>query len=144
MRPGQLIRNSPRRKKRVIERWLVKARDDSVTAQTMLENDLPVTDTVCFHAQRCAEKKLKAFFTFLDVHVEKTHDLARFLKLCVEHDATWTSLTNAADELNPYAGEVRYADDGRDIPVEEAARAVEMAENIMAFIQSKLGVSAKE
>jgi len=87
---------------------------------------------------------LKAFLTFVDVHAEKTHDLARLLKLCTEHDATFASLTNAADELNPYAVEVRYADDWRDIPVEEAARAVELAENIMAFIQSKLGISTKE
>ena len=33
-------------KKRVIERWLVKARNDMVTAQTMLKNDPLVTDTV--------------------------------------------------------------------------------------------------
>jgi len=65
-------------KRIVIERWLAKARNDLVTAQTMFKNDPPVTDTACFHAQRCAEKMLKAFLAFQDIHVERTHDLARY------------------------------------------------------------------
>ncbi|PKN65761.1 MAG: hypothetical protein CVU57_09390 [Deltaproteobacteria bacterium HGW-Deltaproteobacteria-15] len=43
-------------KKTVIQRWMVKADHDLITARVMLENDPSVTDTICFHAQQCVEK----------------------------------------------------------------------------------------
>ncbi len=127
-------------KRMVIARWRKKADNDLLTAQTMLRNNPPVTDTACFHAQQCAEKMLKAYLTLLDIHVEKTHDLLRLLKPCVEHDAAFACLADAADGLNPYAVEARYADDWRDIPPEEAARAVELAEQVMKFVLPRLGL----
>jgi len=66
-------------KRLAIERWLVKANNDLRTAQTMITVEDPPTDTVCFHAQQCAEKALKAFLVFQDVHVERTHSLPRLV-----------------------------------------------------------------
>jgi len=121
-----------------VERWLVKAGNDLKTAQTMLETDPPITDAVCFHAQQCAEKSFKAFLTFRDVHVEKTHYLPRLLELCRDTDSTFDDLRESAISLTDYAVEIRYPDDWRDIPVDEAAKAVQNAEKIMASIQRKL------
>jgi HEPN domain-containing protein len=59
-------------KQTTIARWLAKAKNDLITARTMLETDPPITDIVCFHAQQCAEKALKAFLVVADIHVEKT------------------------------------------------------------------------
>lgn len=42
--------------------WIQKAEDDFIVAQKMLRaRKYPVYDAVCFHAQQCAEKYLKAF-----------------------------------------------------------------------------------
>jgi len=38
----------------------------------------------------------------------------------------------------------RYADDWRDIPVEEASKAVELAEEVMGIVLPKLGPSAED
>ena len=59
-------------KQTTIARWLAKAKNDLITARTMLDTDPPITDIVCFHAQQCAEKALKAFLVVADIHVEKT------------------------------------------------------------------------
>ncbi len=48
-------------KQTTIARWLAKAKNDLITARTMLDTDPPITDIVYFHAQQCAEKALKAF-----------------------------------------------------------------------------------
>jgi HEPN domain-containing protein len=59
----------------VIRRWIKKAEHDLTPASVVLDNKPEVTDTVCFHAQQCVEKALKAYLTLAGVHVEKTHHL---------------------------------------------------------------------
>jgi len=47
---------------RLTAEWVQKAEDDFVVAQKMYRAcKRPVYDAVCFHAQQCAEKYLKAF-----------------------------------------------------------------------------------
>jgi len=126
-----------------IEHWLVKAENDLKTAQTMLAADPPVTDVVCFHAQQCAEKSLKAFLTFADIHVEKTHFLPRLIELCKGADPAFDNLRDAAIALTDYAVEVRYPDDYREIFLNEAAEAVKEAEKIITFVRRKLSLKNK-
>ncbi|MBI1822767.1 MAG: HEPN domain-containing protein [Nitrospirae bacterium] len=125
-------------KQTAILRWLIKSGNDLKTAQTMLTTDPPITDTVCFHAQQCAEKSLKAFLTSVDVHVEKTHFLPRLIELCRNIDSGFDDLKEPAIALTDYAVEVRYPDDWRDIPLDEAVKAVKNAEKIMMYVQQKL------
>ena len=40
-----------------------------------------IFDSVCFHAQQCAEKYLKARLQDLGIIVPKTHDLTQLLEL---------------------------------------------------------------
>jgi HEPN domain-containing protein len=125
-------------KKTAIERWLIKAEHDLQTTRTMLEVNPPVTDIVCFHAQQCAEKCLKAFLVFVDVHVEKTHYLPRLVELCSQIDPDFGNFSDMAAELTDYAVEGRYPDDWRDITADEAIKAKKKAEKIMAFVRQKL------
>ncbi len=125
-------------KRIAINRWLIKAGHDLKTAQTMLITDPPITDTVCFHAQQCAEKSLKAFLTFSDIHIEKTHFLPRLIELCRGINSSFDDLKEAAIALTDYAVEVRYPDDWREIPLNEAVKAVKNAEEIMTFVQREL------
>ena len=121
-----------------IERWLIKADNDIVTARTMLATDPPVTDTASFHAQQCAEKCLKAYLVFAGIHVRRTHDLADLLIPCEGLDAEFGSLRTWAQDLTDYAVSSRYPDDWREIPVGEARAAVEKAASIMSFVQERL------
>ena len=122
-----------------ISRWLAKARNDLITARTMLITTPPVTDTACFHAQQCVEKCLKAFLVSADVHVEKTHYLPRLVALCSEVDATFQEMESLAAELTDYAVSDRYPDNWREIPLEEATDALSKAEKCVAFVCRRLG-----
>lgn len=97
------------------------------------------TDVVCFHAQQCAEKCLKAYLVFVDRDFPKTHDLQNLLKLCADHDPSFASMEDDARILSDYAVEVRYVDDWRTIESEEAVNAMEMAMNIYEHVKQKLG-----
>lgn len=125
-------------KKTVIQRWLVKASHDLITAKVMLKSDPSVTDTICFHAQQCVEKALKAFLVFADIHAEKTHYLPRLVEIAATVDNSFHELNQLARELTDYAVEVRYVDDWRDISLEEAVEAVDKAEKAMAFVRQRI------
>ena len=56
--------------------WVQKAEGDMNTAQREFAvQDEPNHDAVCFHAQQCAEKYLKARLIEVGLPVMRTHDL---------------------------------------------------------------------
>jgi len=60
----------------VIREWLAKADNDLKTAAYTLTLgiDCP-TDTVCFHAQQCVEKHIKALLVSLAIVFPKSHNI---------------------------------------------------------------------
>jgi len=64
--------------------WFKKGDNDLKTAQHCLSLEPPPTDTICFHAQQCAEKYLKGFLSFHQIYFPKTHDIENLVKLCSE------------------------------------------------------------
>ena len=61
----------------VIREWITKAENDLITAvHTLKLNEDCPTDTVCFHAQQCVEKYLKALLVFRATPFPKSHDIA--------------------------------------------------------------------
>jgi len=60
----------------VCAEWLAKADNDLTTAAHTLKLGASCpTDTVCFHAQQCVEKHLKAVLVVEGIDFPKTHDL---------------------------------------------------------------------
>lgn len=123
-----------------VQRWLIKAENDLKTARATLAVSPEVTDTVCFHAQQCMEKALKAFLTSADLHVERTHFLPRLVEQCIARDPDMASLNDAARKLTDYAVEVRYIDDWREISRQEAEEAIDRAATALIFVRSKLAI----
>ena len=80
----------------------------------------------------------KAFCAYVDHHVGKTHSLTFLIEICSKYDDDLLEFEAVAARLNKYSVEVRYPDDWREIPVEEAKEAVRDAEKVMEFIRNKL------
>lgn len=121
-----------------VSRWLAKASNDLLTAETMLVAAQPTPDTICFHAQQCAEKCLKAFLVLKDQDIKRTHDLVRLLEYCLPFDTSFETLRDSAIILTDYPVETRYPDDWRDISVEEAQEAVTQAKKFSEFVRGKI------
>lgn len=62
-----------------VQAFLEKASKDLVTAERMAEEPGDFRDIVCFHAQQCAEKSLKAVLLAQGGEAPRTHDLERLL-----------------------------------------------------------------
>lgn len=85
--------------------WIRRAENDLRNAEHTLTlvHDCPF-DTVCFHAQQCAEKYLKALLLARGVRFPRTHDLLELRSLLPTTDqAAFAELGLKA--LNPYISE---------------------------------------
>ena len=117
--------------------WVAKAEGDFATAQRELNaTEQPNYDAVCFHAQQCAEKYLKAFLQEADVSFPRTHDLADLLRFTLSNEPTWASMTEDLNILSAFAVEYRYPGDSADL--DEAKEALQICENVRNVIRRSL------
>ncbi len=129
--------NGPPEVIRQIRQWVEKAEHDFTTAEymlTLLEN-CPF-DTVCFHAQQCAEKYLKGFLTFRSIDFPKTHDLVILLNLVGGSPVLGVDLN--VEPLNRYPVEARYPGDWESFTREEAEEAVKLARKVREAVRKHL------
>ncbi|MCC7202484.1 MAG: HEPN domain-containing protein [Nitrospirae bacterium] len=91
-----------------VNAWFKKAENDLSTAEhTMTMNDPPY-DTVCFHAQQCAEKYIKGFLTFHEIDFPRTHSIEDLVLLCKDISPSLESEIGDIEMLSIYAVEARY------------------------------------
>lgn len=116
--------------------WFKKGDSDLRSAEILIKEEHPPTDTACFHCQQAAEKYLKGYLTLQKVDFLKSHDLDYLLKLCKESNHKFVDYEEAALVLNKYGIEPRYP---ADIPVyysvEETKAAIKLAKEIIRFIK---------
>ncbi len=94
------------------------------------------TDAVCFHAQQCIEKYLKAVLVFTKIPFPKTHDIEEIVSLMPSH----LRPDLAKEEqgfLTEYATGPRYPGWG-EVSLTEARRAVTIARRVRKEIRAKL------
>ena len=119
----------------IVQQWIVKADHDLKNAEHTLtiQEDCPY-DTICFHAQQCAEKYFKALLTLHGVDFSKTHDLTE-LREWLPVDIRLKIAQTDVEDLNPYAVETRYPGDWEPLTRQEALRAIAIARNIRETIR---------
>ncbi len=114
----------------MVARWMEKAENDlrNATHTLTLQEDCPF-DTVCFHAQQCVEKRLKAIVLRFGLDVPRTHDLRVIFQMVPASSGLDIDLGEILP-LNRYSVEARYPDDWEPITREEAEAAVQIARNV--------------
>lgn len=98
-------------------------------------------EAVCFHAQQCVEKYLKARLILADIRFPKTHDLVALLALVQKTEPLWQPWKDHLAKLTHYAVTVRYP--GESAERADAAEAVKLARLLRIEIRWSLGLSAK-
>ena len=119
----------------VVRAWFKKAENDLINAEHTIKMDFPPTDTICFHAQQCAEKYLKGFLTFHEKDFPKTHSLEDLVLLCKDMAPNIESELADIEILSSYGVEVRYPDEiYYDIPREDAQEAIDLAKKVKTVV----------
>ena len=121
-------------KEELLQQWLDKGNDDLRSAEYLSTMHHPKPDEIiCFLCQQSAEKYLKAFIFSQDIEPEKTHDLRELLKICEEHDQSFSSLLSKLQILTRYGVMPRYPND-LGITNEEMKTAIIYAKSIQEFV----------
>lgn len=119
--------------------WIEKAEGDYELAELALQSGKPrVYDGVCFHAQQCAEKYLKAYLYEQSQSFPKTHKLEDLIDLCLPYDSSFELQRGILVGLEPYSVEIRYP--SLFAKARDAQLAFSDLNTFRAFIRSKLGI----
>jgi HEPN domain-containing protein/predicted nucleotidyltransferase len=121
-----------------IREWLQKADNDLKNAVHTLKlgRDCP-TDTVCFHAQQCIEKYLKALLVFQAIPFGKTHDLDVLMTLLPVRRRP-RLVRNDRRRITKYAAVIRYPLAGEDVSLAQARKEVAIARRVRREIRRLL------
>jgi HEPN domain-containing protein len=122
----------------VAREWTSKGDNDLKNAVHTLKlgKDCP-TDTVCFHAQQCVEKYLKAFLVGLEKPFPRTHDVESLISL-MPKDIRIGLTVEEQRRLTEYATALRYPGSYEAIPLTEAKQAVKLAQRVQRKIRKLL------
>lgn len=121
----------------VVREWVAKAENDLKSAAHLLTmKDCPV-DNVCFNAQQCVEKYLKALLITQDLEFPKTHDLGELLVLLPARLRPSLD-NNEQDRLTDYATVTRYPGNYEPISLTEARQAVKIARRVRREVRKLL------
>ncbi len=93
----------------ITHEWINKAEGDFA----MMEREgrarkRPNYDGICFHAQQCAEKYLKARLNESAIEFGKTHDLPALLDLIIPREPLWEVFRRDLAYLSDFAVAFRY------------------------------------
>ncbi len=118
--------------------WIDKAEGDWKVAQREMQTADPVWDVVCFLAQQCAEKYLKAFLEEHNVVFQKTHDLVVLLNLSGEWLPELDSQRRQLARLSTFGIAARYP--GAQADQQAAEDAIRTAEKVRAAARARMGL----
>jgi len=123
--------------------WVEKAEADLRTGEReSAAAQYPNYDDVCFHAQQCAEKYLKALLQVRNIAFPRTHDLLELLHLLEPPEGAVDELRASFASLSPYSAMFRYP--GESATSAMASQALEHARRVRQAVRPLLGLPADE
>jgi HEPN domain-containing protein len=122
----------------VVKEWMTKAEGDFQTAGREFQAEPPNYDAVCFHAQQCIEKYMKALLIESRQVPPKVHDLVVLAAMIKQVRPTWDWPVEALRLLSRAAVIYRYP--GESAEREEAEAVLAVCRSLRESLRSELGV----
>ena len=116
--------------------WVQKAEEDYNSAKWLQQAPDPVYNPICFHAQQCIEKYLKAWLQEANVPVPKTHNLEELLALIVPTLPAWSQWRPDFEIITEYAVEARYPGDAAT--ADDTQHAIHTCEAVRQAVRTSL------
>lgn len=118
--------------------WPARAERDPQAARNELSVSMPLPEISAYHAQQAAEKALKAFLTARSTPFPYTHDLVQLQGICEAIEPALAHFLAATQTLRPYATLYRYPGGPLAPPIEEAEKAVQLADDLVRHVRQLL------
>ena len=120
------------------EEWVRNAEEDYAMAKRA-QVPTPYPNSICFHAQQCIEKYLKAWFQEMNIPVPRTHDLQELLHLSLPTRPAWQTWQTTFSEFRTFAVDARYP--GYTATAEEAQQVLQICTDVRHAVRLALRVS---
>jgi len=117
----------------VIE-WLKRAKSNLEKAKLGRDSKWILYEDLCFDAQQCAEKSLKALLISLDITFPWTHSIDTLLQLVSKTGIDIPEKIKESVILTRYAVETRYPGEPSSVDIEKYKKAVELAEKVYKWV----------
>jgi HEPN domain-containing protein len=122
-----------------VNEWIAKAEGDYATAARELRaSESPNYDAVCFHAEQCVEKLLKALLIQFGVVPPRSHDLPTLDRLLSPVCKSWSWPLEELRLLTRAAIDFRYP--GETADSKEAIESFEIATRMRVKLRTILGL----
>ncbi len=122
--------------------WAQKAERDYTAIALHKQVTSPDFDLICFHAQQCIEKYLKAWIQEANIPFPKSHDLLGLLGLILPTIPSWHDWQTDLSIIAPYAVEFRYP--GKSATAENAEHAVKTCNIVREAVREALKLSERQ
>lgn len=119
--------------------WIEKAEEDYNIAELARQASRPFHNSICFHAQQCIEKYLKAWLQEADVPVPRTHDLEELLVLIEPTLPTWAQWQPDFKRVTEYAVDSRYP--GDSATADDTQHAMRICDAVRQVVRASLKLS---
>ena len=116
--------------------WIEKAEGDYRIAKWGLQAPDPVHDAICFHAQQCIEKYLKAWLQEANIPTPRTHNLEELLALIVPMQPLWFTWQPDFKIITAYAVDPRYP--GDSATADNTQHAMHVCEDVRQTVRTQL------
>ena len=124
-----------------VKEWVDKAEADYAMAQREFAISVhPNFDGICFHAQQCVEKLIKALLIHLGVKPPRTHNLLALDELLAQAHPGWMCPANELRFLTQGAGAFRYP--GASAEREDAEYAMTICRRLREALLKLIGQGA--
>ena len=101
-----------------------------------IKGSIPLYNIVCFHAQQCVEKYLKAWLQEANIPFSRTHDLKELLELIVPSVPVWQVWESDFSLLSRHAVATRYP--GASATADDAESAVGICDEVRRAVRERL------
>ncbi len=122
--------------------WVELAEEDYAIARLIQREQLAMRNGICFHAQQCAEKYLKAWLQENNIPVPRTHNLDELLNLILPPIPSWRSWKTDLSVLSKHAVDTRYV--GQSPTAADAENAMRICEKVRQGVRAELKLPIEE
>ena len=116
--------------------WIRKAEGDYTIMHQNYHSSNPIHDAICFHAQQCIEKYLKAWLQETNIPFTRTHDLERLLSLILPTLPDWEVWQPDFSTISEHAVDFRYP--GKEATATDAQHAIEICIRVRQAVREQL------
>lgn len=118
--------------------WLKRAKSNLARAKVGKVSEDILYEDLCFDAQQAAEKAFKTICIINDIRFKRAHDISYLIELLENGNVTVPEELQKAKILTDYAVESRYPGDYPPVEENMFKDALEIAEGVVSWVETKL------